>query len=228
MLFRGALGGGAASGKMGAMVASHNKGGQYLRARTVPTNPQTSLQNAVRVAFSSIASMWQTLTDAGRSAWSAWGTTVGTVNRLGDSVPISGIAAFQRANLLRVQAGYALVLTAPAFPLGSIPAGDIVMDFAYGTTTGSITLSGTGLPIDTTTTSFYAALISPPFSLGRSSAPGNTRLAMTIPGNTTGGTFIFTLPWSVSGSGNQMEATLNFSAVTGQSAGPFRATFAND
>jgi hypothetical protein len=221
------MGGGAASGKMGAMVASHNKGGQYLRARTVPTNPRTALQNAVRGAFSGIASMWQTLTDSARAAWANWGTVVGTTNRLGDNVPISGIAAFQRANVLRAQAGYDLVLDAPPAPLALIPSGDLTVDFSYGDTTGTLTLSGGALPLASETNSFYALFLSPPFSLGRTSAPGNTRLAMTLPGNSTGGAHSFTLPWSVSGSANQMEATVNFSSVIGQAAGPFRVTSAH-
>ncbi|KKM06452.1 hypothetical protein LCGC14_1743870, partial [marine sediment metagenome] len=36
------------SGSIGGLTASHNRGGMYFRARTIPTNPATSFQTVVR------------------------------------------------------------------------------------------------------------------------------------------------------------------------------------
>lgn len=113
MLWRGPHGGGAASGKAGSMVASHNKGGQYLRARTTPTNPRTTAQQGVRNSLGTLASQWRSLDQDQRDAWGIYGAQVPNINALGDSIIISGIAAFVRANTPRLQAGLSVILDGP-------------------------------------------------------------------------------------------------------------------
>lgn len=114
MLYRGPMGGGAASGRVGALVASHNSGGQYMRARTTPTNPRTDQQQGVRNALSTLSNRFATvLTDPQREGWKTQGLLGSFRNRLGDSITLSAIAAYLRANAARLQAGDGPVDDAP-------------------------------------------------------------------------------------------------------------------
>ena len=51
MLFKGTIGA-AYSGKIGGVVASHNRGGQYFRQHVIPTDPATGLQSTMRAITS--------------------------------------------------------------------------------------------------------------------------------------------------------------------------------
>lgn len=102
------------SGSMGGLVGSHNQGGMYLRARTVPTNPSTAAQQAVRNAMLALASRFQTvLTAAQRAAWKTYSSNVPIVDRLGEPRPIGAIGMYQRSNIPRLQAGLAPVDDGP-------------------------------------------------------------------------------------------------------------------
>lgn len=80
------------SGKVGGIVASHNAGGAYFRAATIPTNPNTTFQQAVRNAVSQLSSMWQTtLTQAQRNEWEVYAANVKITNRIGEKINVSGL-----------------------------------------------------------------------------------------------------------------------------------------
>lgn len=102
-----------ASGSMGGQTASHNRGGQYLRARTVPTNPGTEQQQAIRTIFGNLATAWQTLTDAQRAAWKTYADNVPVLNKFGDPIYLTGQQMFVRCNSARIQAGLARVDDGP-------------------------------------------------------------------------------------------------------------------
>lgn len=102
------------SGSMGATVYSHNRFGQYQRARSTPVNPNTARQVAVRNAVRAITIAWDvTLTQAQRDAWDVYGANVGWTNRLGDAVNLTGLNHYVRSNTPRVQNGIARVDAAP-------------------------------------------------------------------------------------------------------------------
>jgi hypothetical protein len=86
------------SGKIGGHVVSHNKGGQYLRTKVKPTNPQSTYQLGVRSRFSTNSKNWISLTDVQRAAWN---TAVGIqkkVNAMGDIMILSGKALYSKIN----------------------------------------------------------------------------------------------------------------------------------
>ncbi len=89
---------GAASGSMGGVVASHNRGGQYFRRRATPVNPMTSFQSEVRAQLAGLSSGWRNLTDEQRLAWEQAATSYTTVNSLGSSVQLTGQQLYIRAN----------------------------------------------------------------------------------------------------------------------------------
>lgn len=115
------------SGSLNGATFSHNKGGAYVRNRSLPANPGTDRQDQVRTAMTSLSKMWsQSLTDDQRELWRAFGGQVTVLNRIGDPISLSGIAAFTRVNMFRMASlGSAPVLLPPAGGTGSedpIPA----------------------------------------------------------------------------------------------------------
>jgi len=102
-------------GKMGGNVYSKNRFGAYMRKNTVPVNPRTALQNAVRAAFSQLSVRWsQTLTALQRTGWNSYGANVAVKNRLGEDVFLTGVNHYQRSNVILAQIGEAYIDAAPA------------------------------------------------------------------------------------------------------------------
>ncbi len=108
------------SGKLGGIVASHNRGGQYLRGLTIPTNPNTAQQQAVRNALSSLQALFATLTTAQRTGWQTYAINTPVTNALGDSITLTAQQMFVKCNTLRLQAGVATI-SAPPGVSGLIP-----------------------------------------------------------------------------------------------------------
>jgi len=110
------------SGSIGGSVFSHNKGGMYIRNRSIPTNPSTAQQQVVRNAVGQLAARWgATLTQLQRDAWAVYAANVPLVDTLGDSRAVTGQNQFVRSNVPRIQAGIAGFMdVAPGnFNLGS-------------------------------------------------------------------------------------------------------------
>ena len=183
------------SGSLNGATFAHNKGGAYVRNRSLPSNPGTDRQDQVRTAMTSLSKMWsQSLTDDQRDLWRAFGGQVTVLNRIGDPISLSGIAAFTRVNMFRMASlGEAPVLLPPPGATGSedpIPAWD----------SSEIINDGVDIAQDTTTTSDatgYGLFVyfSPPLSPGVKfyRGPWATRVLATPP---TGPVITTTLPAS--------------------------------
>ena len=119
MLFKPILGTDL-SGKVGGIVASHNAGGAYFRAATIPTNPNTPQQQAVRNAVAQLSNQWNNaLTVAQRAEWDVYADNVSLTNRIGEQMKVSGMAMFVRSNVARIQTNTPTVLDGPpVFNLG--------------------------------------------------------------------------------------------------------------
>lgn len=109
------------SGSINGVTFSRNKGGAYARNRSLPSNPGTDRQDQVRTAMASLSMAWRdTLSQLQRNLWTAYGQSVTVLNRIGDSISLSGIAAFQRVNLFRMSTlDLSPVLEPP--PAGTLP-----------------------------------------------------------------------------------------------------------
>ena len=112
MLFKSQLLG-VASGSLGAMTAARNKGGQYMRNRSLVTNPNTARQQIIRTALGTLSQLWNTLTQVERDAWAVYASNVPRTNPLGDSTFISGQNWFLGNNTARIQLGLTPVTAAP-------------------------------------------------------------------------------------------------------------------
>lgn len=221
MLYRGPMGGGAASGKVGAMVASHNKGGQYVRARTTPTNPRTAAQSAVRNAVALLAPLWSsTLTDSQRDAWNVYAANVPIRNRLGDAITTSGIAMFLRSNVSRRQAGLALITAAPIiFDTGETPT-DFGVVIATGSTAGTLTITaGTSSGWNSSTGNHFLLYTSRPQNAGVNYFNGPYQLAGVFVGGNTTGSATFTLPFVPAGPGSIIKLQARVSTADGRLSG---------
>lgn len=108
------------SGSIGGMTGSHNRGGMYLRSRTIPTDPATTYQTVLRAYMAQLAALWTgTLTVAQRAAWDVYASNVTLPNPLGDEIHLTGLNHYIRSNLPRLQASVARVDAAPTtFDLG--------------------------------------------------------------------------------------------------------------
>jgi hypothetical protein len=103
---------GPMSGKLGGMVASRNRGGQYFRRKAVPINPDTNLQTARRSVFATLISQYNNgLTPAERASWTNWAANTPRIDSLGQTHVLTGQNAFVGYNALRIQGGGALVTT---------------------------------------------------------------------------------------------------------------------
>lgn len=100
-------------GRLGANVFAHNKGGDYVRLGTTPTNPQTSRQQTTRQVLGAYSAFWTSnLTQANRDAWDAYAAANPVKNSLGQDILISGLAWYVKCCARLSDAG----LSTPAEP----------------------------------------------------------------------------------------------------------------
>lgn len=93
------------SGSIAGDTFARNRYGNYCRARTKPTNPNTDLQQAVRSVLSTLTTRWaQTLTADQRTSWNLYASNVAMTNRLGETINLTGFNHYIRSNsmLLRI------------------------------------------------------------------------------------------------------------------------------
>lgn len=101
-------------GSIAGNVYSRNRSGAYARARTSPTNPQTARQTLVRSAVAQLCERWSsTLTAAQRAAWGLYGDSVSVLNKLGESMFLSGFNHYIRSNVVLIQNALAPVDAGP-------------------------------------------------------------------------------------------------------------------
>jgi len=106
------------SGSLAGNTYARNRYGNYVRARTKPTNPNTAAQVAIRASLSELTERWaSTVTAVQRTAWNLYGSSVAMTNRLGETVHLSGFNHYIRSNVIRNRTG-----------LGIIDAGPIVFE----------------------------------------------------------------------------------------------------
>lgn len=102
------------SGSIGGTTWSHNRFGAYKRNRSVPVNPNTTRQVAVRNAVRELTINWDLLlTQAQRDAWDLYASNVSWVNRLGRSVNLTGLNHYVRCNTPRRMNTIAAIDAAP-------------------------------------------------------------------------------------------------------------------
>jgi hypothetical protein len=103
-----------ASGSIGGITYSHNRGGMYTRARAIPVNPNSEYQQAVRNYVRILTARWsQNLTAANRAAWTTFADQVLIPDALGEPRKLPPLAHYVRANVPRLQLGGTVVDAGP-------------------------------------------------------------------------------------------------------------------
>jgi hypothetical protein len=108
--------------KNNSNVNSWNNGQQILRAFTMPPNPDTTDQQAVRTAFSLLTKNWKLLTTAQTDAWNAFAVANPITNRLGNLVPRTGLSAYVELGSIHYYRTAALLSAAPTLPRPAPPS----------------------------------------------------------------------------------------------------------
>jgi hypothetical protein len=93
-----------ASGSVDGLVFSHNRGGRYIRRRTIPTNPNSSMQQVTRAAFAAAMARWRDVATAiQRAAWKVYAANTPMVNALGETIYLTGPQMYCRTNSVAIQ-----------------------------------------------------------------------------------------------------------------------------
>ena len=109
------------SGSVGGLVGSRNRGGMYLRSKSMPVDPANVFQQHARSHFAALASRFSDiLTTPQREAWDLYAENVQLPDSMGVPRNVGGIGMYVRSNVPRGVAALPLVDDAPSiFTLGS-------------------------------------------------------------------------------------------------------------
>jgi len=99
--------------KVGNVVFSTGRGGNYIRRRVIPSNPKTTYQTAVRANLTSLAEGWASLTDGQRTQWNAAVSSWLKSDIFGAKRKPSGLNLYVGLNLNLLEAGQATISTPP-------------------------------------------------------------------------------------------------------------------
>ena len=131
-------------GSVGASTWSHNRGGDYIRRRTSPTNPNSTRQQAMRTFLGTLAALWSSvLTPAQREEWNVWAGNQAKEGPLGNSINWTGMNGYVALNTRLLDAGDNRI---DAPPIVVAPTG--LLTFAAdisAATTADLTFTGTPL-----------------------------------------------------------------------------------
>lgn len=104
-----------ARNSVAGMTFSQNKGGGYIKAKPIPTNPRSAAQQLVRANFALNSKAWSgSLTDAQRAAWTLFAANNPYNNVFGQSKQLSGIAMYMKLSQVLAQIGEATSPDAPS------------------------------------------------------------------------------------------------------------------
>lgn len=105
------------SGSIGNTTYGRNRNGQYIRQRSMPTQPRTVAQTTQRARLGDAAAAWRGLTDAQRAGWVAFGNSFTVNNSLGTPINLTGLQCYTKVNTTNALNGDAQVSLPPALPV---------------------------------------------------------------------------------------------------------------
>ncbi len=120
----------AVSGSIGGTVYSHNRGGAYIRNRSIPITSTTSFALLAKARLATASSAWRVLTDANRAAWLSWALQNPVTDTLGFPRHLTGQQAYVALSVRLAIIGTAAVddppiIGAPTGLLTVVQDGDI-------------------------------------------------------------------------------------------------------
>ncbi|MCK5480827.1 MAG: hypothetical protein KAJ06_06760 [Gammaproteobacteria bacterium] len=135
---------GTLRGSIGDNTFSHNRGGDYVRRRVAPTNPNSTRQQTMRTFLGTLAALWSsTLTPAQREQWNTWAGNQSKEGPLGNSINWSGINGYVSLNAHLLDSGDARI---DAPPVVVAPTGLLTLSIDISAiTTADVTFTATPL-----------------------------------------------------------------------------------
>lgn len=132
------------SGKMGALVASHNRYGAYFRLHVIPTRSTTPEAIAAKARLALVSAEWKALTAVQRLSWNEWALENPVTDRIGARQQLTGNAAYVMLNARLRQAGGPSADT-PPITVTPDPLLTLTLNGDIGTGAFDITFTGTPL-----------------------------------------------------------------------------------
>jgi len=127
-------------GSIGGQVHSKNRYGHFIRQRTIPVNPNSSRQQAIRNVMGSVVSAWfSVLSAAQRSAWGVYAAAISFTNKLGETITLTGFNHYVRTNISRVSNGLSRINDGPVDL--TLPATDPIFNVAFSEATQLVTVN---------------------------------------------------------------------------------------
>ena len=143
--------------KLNGSVFSKNRGGNYLRNKVTPVNPQSIFQTQKRSVFGGISSRFRSLTADQVNAWNDAAQNFPYTDIFGDSKILSGHQLHQKLNTNLAQVNVPPLINPPT-PRTIEAIGWVLADFNLSTHTWQIELIyGSGSPTD-----YYIIEATPP------------------------------------------------------------------
>lgn len=128
-------------GAISGTVFSRNKGGQYAKGKGVPTNGNTTRQQAMRGFLATLSAGWASLTSAQQTAWNGWADTHPREDALGQEYTMTGHQAYVGLNSRLLDAAESAQTDPPTSGVPAAATG-VVVTFTDGDTI-SIAFSNT-------------------------------------------------------------------------------------
>jgi hypothetical protein len=174
-----------ASGSIAGVVHARNRFGNYIRPRTKPVNPNSSLQSVIRVALAFYTQRWHdTITATQRNAWNTYAYNVAMKNRLGESIYLTGFNMYLRSNIVRTQLGQSKCDAGPITL--TLPEQDTTFAIAASAATNQVTITWDHtLPWTEIPASVMGVWCGRPKLITRNFFAGPWRMMGSIPGNQT-------------------------------------------
>lgn len=167
-----------ARGKLGGLVASKNRSGNFYRIKVTPINRQSTAQLLVRGILAFFSAAWASvLTEAQRIAWDSAAPSYPRTNVFGHPYNPTGKNLFTALNTNAKNVGQTVTIADPPLP-ESIPAPTLAMT---NTTAAAWVIVGGGL----SATYEYLIRATPPMSAGVNFFKGKFKIVTFLNGAVT-------------------------------------------
>jgi len=107
---------GQVSGSIGTYTFAHNRGGAYVRLRSIPDKFTTPYAMAAKSRLALCSSNWSLLQPEQRASWTEWARQNPVTDTLGEKRPLDGHQAYVSLAVRLVLAGELLPTTPPGKP----------------------------------------------------------------------------------------------------------------
>lgn len=211
------------SGSLGGITYSHNRGGLYARARSIPTNPSSTAQQLVRAAFTELVSAWSDELDASEiSGWETYAANVPVTDAFGDPLTLTGQQMYIRCNTPRLYVGLPRVDSGPTEMTTGVPQQWTALSASATTNQVTFTIPALGAWADEDDSAMIIQVMRPQ-SGQRNFLGGPWRLAGIVEGDsvTPPSSFVATSPFLFS-VGQQVPVRVRVSRADGRLSFPIR------